>query len=107
MSGITRKEEQVMLAVYQLKEKAYLIPIRELIREFTGKTYSVGTVYAPLNRLHRHGYLESDIRQPKDPAGGKPIKYYRLTKKGLEALAELKEENKKMWQGFGFPVLEE
>jgi DNA-binding PadR family transcriptional regulator len=64
----------------------------------------VGTIYAPLNRLHRHGYLESEIRQSDDPAGGKPIKYYRLTQKGLEALATLKEENRKMWEGFHIPL---
>ena len=107
MSGITRKEEQVLLAVYQLGERAYLIPVRELIRRFTGRTYSVGTIYAPLNRLHRHGYLESEIRQSDDPSGGKPIKYYRLTRKGVGALAELKKENEKMWEGFIIPALEE
>jgi DNA-binding PadR family transcriptional regulator len=107
MSGITRKEEQVLLAVYRLEKGAYLIPIRELIRQFTGRTYSVGTIYAPLNRLHRHGYLESETRLPQDPAGGKPIKYYRLTQKGLDALANLKRENEKMWEGFSLPVFEE
>jgi PadR family transcriptional regulator PadR len=106
MSGLTRKEEQILLAIYQIKENCYLIPIREQIKKFTGKTYSVGTIYAPLNRLHMNGYLESYVKKPGSPGSGKPIKYYKLTKKGYEALAELKRQNEMMWEGFALPVFE-
>lgn len=106
MSGLTRKEEQILLAIYQIKEDSYLIPIREQIKKFTDKYYSVGTIYAPLNRLHIKGYLESYLRKADSPNSGKPIKYYKLTKKGYEALAELKRQNEMMWEGFVFPIFE-
>lgn len=106
MHALTRKEEQVLLAVYHLRENAYLITIREMVKRYTGKTYSVGTIYAPLNRLHIKGFLESDLVKPGGASGGKPIKYYRVTKKGSEALSDLKRQNDAMWEGFVFPAME-
>ncbi|MFC2156462.1 PadR family transcriptional regulator [Acidobacteriota bacterium] len=99
MKIFTKKEEQVLLAIYHLGDEAYLIPIREEIKKYTGKYFSVGTIYAPLNRLDKYGYLESNIEKHASAAGGKPIKYYRLTERGLNAMAELKRQNELMWKG--------
>lgn len=104
MKTFTKKEEQILLAIYHLKDKAYLIPIREMIKKFTGKYYSVGTIYAPLNRLHSCGYLKTYVDKPDSSSGGKPIKYYCLTKDGLEALESLKRQNELMWEGFKVPA---
>ena len=99
MKIFTKNEEQIMLAIFHLGDEAYLIPIREEIKKYTGKYYSVGTIYAPLNRLHVYGYLEAYVEKPETPGSGKPIKYYRLTKKGYKALAQLKRQNELMWRG--------
>ena len=107
MKILTKKEEQILLAIYHLKDDAYLIPIREKIQEFTGKYFSVGTIYVPLNRLHVYGYLSAYVQKPDEPAGGKPIKYYRLTKRGFRALEALKKQNEMMWKGFRAQVREE
>jgi DNA-binding PadR family transcriptional regulator len=107
MKIFTKKEEQILLAIYHLKDEAYLIPIREKIKEFTGKYYSVGTIYVPLNRLHVYGYLSAHIEKPDSASGGKPIKYYKLTKRGLAALAALEKQNKLMWEGFQTPAFED
>jgi len=106
MKAFTKKEEQILLAIYQLKDEAYLIPIREKIKEFTGKYFSVGTIYVPLNRLHTFGYLAAEVKRP-DTSTGKPIKYYKLTKRGLAALAALKKQNTLMWEGFKSPTFED
>ena len=106
MESVTRREEQVLLAVFHLKDKAYLITIREQIKTYTGKYYSVGTVYAPLNRLLINKYLTSYVKKPSSHQGGKPIKYYKLTKKGLDALSELSRQNARMWKGFDHPAFE-
>ena len=63
MVDLTKKEEQILLAIYQIGSNAYLITIREQIKKFTGKYYSVGTIYAPLNRLHINGFLESHVKK--------------------------------------------
>jgi DNA-binding PadR family transcriptional regulator len=106
MKHLTRKEEQILLAIYQIKRDAYLIPIREQVKKYTGTYYSVGTIYAPLNRLHRDGYLESYIKKPKPPNAGKSIKYYKLTNQGFKALAEIKKQNEIMWEGVVIPSAE-
>ena len=107
LKSFTKKEEQILLAIFQLDRDAYLMTIRERIKAFTGKTYSVGTIYAPLDRLHRHGYLTAILEKPEIPAGGKPIKYYRLTARGLRALAALKRQTALMWEGVEVPAFEE
>jgi len=107
MKIFTKKEEQILLAIYHLKDEAYLIPIREKIKEYTGKDYSVGTIYVPLNRLHVYGYLTAHVEKPDASIGGKPIKYYKLTKRGLAALATLEKQNKLMWEGFKTPAFED
>ena len=105
MKVLTRQEEQVLLAVFQLKDDAYLVPIREKLKEFSGKYYSVGTVYAPLNRLCMGGYLDSYIGKPTALRGGKAIKYYKVTEKGFTALNEIRKMNEVMWEGFVNPSL--
>ena len=107
MKIFTKKEEQILLAIFQLKDEAYLIPIKEKIKEYTGKDFSVGTIYVPLNRLHTYGYLTARVQKPDAAVGGKPIKYYRLTKRGFDALLALKKQNERMWEGFQAPVLED
>lgn len=107
MKVLTRQEEQVLLAVYHLKDKAYLIPIREQIKKYTGKYYSVGTIYAPLNRLTISGYLEAFLGEASPERGGKAIKYYKITDKGYRALAEMKKVQEKMWEGFVLPDFSE
>ncbi len=107
MKIFTKKEEQILLAIYQQKDEAYLIPIREKIKEYTGKYFSVGTIYVPLNRLHVYGYLEAQVKKPDSSTGGKAIKYYKLTKRGIAALAALEKQNKLMWEGFKTPAFED
>jgi DNA-binding PadR family transcriptional regulator len=107
MKDFTKKEEQILLAIFHLKEGAYLIPIREKIKEFTGKYFSVGTIYVPLNRLHVYGYLSAHVKKPLADTGGKPIKYYKLTKRGMAALTALEKQNELMWKGFKSPAFED
>ena len=96
---LTRKEELILLTVFRLKDSAYLVSIREHLNRNTERKWSVGNVYVPLDRMEKAGYLESYIGEPTEKRGGKAIKYYRLTKVGLEALAEIKKVNDVVWEG--------
>jgi DNA-binding PadR family transcriptional regulator len=99
MKELTRKEEQIMLAIQRLRRDAYLITIREKIRQFTGNEYSVGTIFAPLNRLEMNGYVASYSQNDRRFTSKKPIKFYKLTDKGVRALAELQKVQAQMWRG--------
>lgn len=104
MKTLTRQEALILLAIYQLKENAYLVTIRELLITITGKNLSVGAVYVPLDRLHRLGYLDTRIGEPNARRGRNKIKYYRLNEKSFEALKEIKRVNEALWRGFSEPV---
>ncbi len=106
MNFLTRKEELILLAILQLGKSASLVKVREYLVESTGQNWSVGNVYVPLDRMSRLDYLETRIGAPTSSRGGKAVKYYFLSKKGLEALAALKKVNETMWAGVSRLIFE-
>lgn len=104
MKSLTRQEEQILLVIYHLEDKAYLVNIRERLKKATGKYFDVGTIYVPLKRLNLTGYLDTCLGEPTAIRGGKAIKYYSLTTKGYEALAEVKKIQEKLWKGVVIPT---
>jgi DNA-binding PadR family transcriptional regulator len=96
---LTRKEELILLTVFRLGDAANLVSIRERLAQSTGRAWSVGNVYVPLDRLSRLGFLEARIGQPTARRGGKAIKYYLLTGLGRQSLAELKRVHDALWEG--------
>ena len=76
---LTRQEEQILLVIHHLGNTAYLVNIRSLLKEITGKYLDVGTIYVPLKRLHQKGCLDTRYGEPTAMRGGKAIKYYSLT----------------------------
>ncbi|MFA7253379.1 MAG: PadR family transcriptional regulator [Patescibacteria group bacterium] len=58
---------------------------------------SEGTIYPLLRRLKAEGYLETYLEESTE---GPSRKYYKLTQKGAETYAELKQE----WQEFNLKV---
>ena len=99
MKYLTRQEELVLLAVFRLKENAYLISIQDHLNHFTGKDWSISSVYIPLSRLEKRNYLKTTIGEVTEKRGGKAIKYYQVTKSGIKALAELEAIYETMWSG--------
>jgi PadR family transcriptional regulator PadR len=104
MKTLTRPEEQILLTVYHLQDKAYLVNIREMLKETTGKYLDVGTIYVPLKRLDHNGYLKTFYGEPTAVRGGKAIKFYKLTAKGYKALAEMKRIQDLLWKGVVLPA---
>lgn len=104
MKILTRQEEQILLVIHRLEDSAYLVNIRELLKEMTGKYYDVGTIYVPLKRLSQLGYLKTHLGEPTAQRGGKAIKYYGLTPKGYEALNEVKKIQDRLWEDIVFPA---
>ncbi len=93
----TRKEEMILLAVFHLKEAASLVSIRKHLTALTGRSWSVGNIYVPLDRLSRRGLLQSRIGAPHPQRGGKAVKYYELSSLGRRTLRELKEVHDTLW----------
>ncbi len=99
MKYLTRKEELLLLAIFRLKDDAYLVRIREYLNNNTNKKWSVGNVYVPLDKMCKLGYLQTQIGEPSAKRGGKAIKYYSLSRDGYKALVETKKVQDSMWEG--------
>ncbi len=106
MKYLTRQEELVLLTVYHLKENSYLVKIREHLNMHSRRKWSISSVFVPLDRLTKNGFLSTKIGQPTAKRGGKAIKYYILTDEGKNALAEVKMIHETMWNGVTGPVFE-
>ena len=100
MKHLTSLEENILLSVHYLKDNAYLITIRDYLKEKAGIKLAIGSVFAPLDRLSRKGLLKTVTGKPSPKVGGRKIKYYLLTEKGINALKERQEVINKMWVEF-------
>ena len=99
MELLTKLEELVLIAVLRLQDKAYGISIYNTIVNLTGNGVSVSTVYFPLERLVRKGYLQTSKGEPTPKRGGMSKRYYRLTCSGIKALQENRSLNQEAWKG--------
>ena len=97
MKLLSRAEEFILLAIWQLQDNAYCIPIRERISELSGEDWSLGSIYMPLDRLVKKDLLDSYLSDSTPERGGRHKRIYKLTEKGKEALLEVKKVESAMW----------
>lgn len=106
MKLLTRAEELILLAIWRLGEDAYCVPIRKLISETTEENWSLGTIYMPLERLEKRGFLTSSLSDSTPKRGGRHKRIYRLLPEGVEALKRVREVEARMWKDLGDTVEE-
>jgi PadR family transcriptional regulator, regulatory protein PadR len=92
-------EQLVLLAVLQLRDRAYAIPLREEITARTGRSVARGALYTALDRLEVKGCLRSRMSEPLPERGGRSRRYYTVTARGLAALRGARQALLRMWQG--------
>jgi PadR family transcriptional regulator, regulatory protein PadR len=79
-------EQQMMLAITKLMPNAYGVAIGDHIRTITDRSYSIGAIYAALERLEERGFLEARQGEPTATRGGRRKLYFDITAKGELAL---------------------
>jgi PadR family transcriptional regulator PadR len=99
MRFLSRPEELVLHAVWQLKENAYCVPIRKHVSQLSGEDWSFGAIYVPLHRLEKKGLVKSFLNDPLPVRGGRSRRIYQITPPGLKALTEVRELHDSMWAG--------
>jgi PadR family transcriptional regulator, regulatory protein PadR len=93
-------EQIVMLAVLRLGDEAYGVPIRGEIEQRTGRSVTIGALYATLDRLESKGYIHSSFADPTPQRGGRSKRYFRMLPDGIDALNRSKEMVDRMWEGY-------
>jgi len=79
-------EELVLLAILKLKDNAYGTTVRDALEEATGRSISIGALYATFDRLERKGFVKSWQGEATPERGGRAKRYFDIEPSGREAL---------------------
>lgn len=91
-------EEIVMLTVAILYDNAYGITIKEEIEKRLDRKVSVGAMRTALKRLEKKGFLKSAFGEATSVRGGKRKRYFTVTPYGKQALEQVMETRKQLWE---------
>ncbi|MEM9324862.1 MAG: helix-turn-helix transcriptional regulator [Bacteroidota bacterium] len=94
---LSKIEEILLLMVCKLADEAFAMQIREEVKELTGKPYSIGGIYVPLDRMVKRGWLTMQDLPGEAKRMGRPRRKYLITAEGLRLLKESHELQSKMW----------
>jgi DNA-binding PadR family transcriptional regulator len=100
MKLLSRQEEIVLLSIWKLKGNAYGVTIRQYISDITGKYWSIGSIYVPLDRLVEKRLVSTHQGEPTERRGGRSKRFYEITPEGMKALQEIKQVQETLWRGF-------
>ncbi len=92
-------EQLVMLALVRLGQEAYGMTVRRELEATSGRSVSIGSVYATLDRLEEKGYLSSSVGDPEPVRGGRGRRTFKIEPKGRLALLRSRDLLAKMWDG--------
>jgi len=98
-SSLGEFEKLVMLAVLRLGSEAYGATIIEDLEERTLRTVSAGAVYVSLRRLEKKELVRSHLGAPSPQRGGRPKRFFSVTREGIEALRRAREDWMAMARG--------
>lgn len=91
-------EEVVLLTVAVLYQNAYGIAIKDDIEGRLKRKVSVGAMRTALNRLEKKGLLKSEFGEATSVRGGKRKRFFSVTPYGKEALDQVMETRKQLWE---------
>ncbi len=100
MKLLLQSEEMILLSIWKLQPNAYGVTIRRRLTEATGKSWSMASVYAPLDRLTSRGLIRAIDGPPTKERGGRRRRFFELTPTGVQALSELHRVQQVLWHGF-------
>lgn len=92
-------EQMVLLTVARLGDHAYGMAIMDELDARTGREVSVGSVYAALDRMARHGLVQSTIGAPTPERGGRAKRFFTLQPAGALALERSRRALDALWDG--------
>ena len=103
---ISRPEEIILLSIRLLEGDAYGLSIRKKVQEMTGKYWSVGAIYVPLERLERKGFIESSSSEPLSERGGRRKRLFQVTASGMKELEKTRQMNEVIQRYYSNGILD-
>lgn len=92
-------EQIVLLAVLQVGDDAYAVPILEEIETQTGRRLARGALYTALDRLEKKGCLRSRVGESLPERGGRARRYFAVTPAAVRALKASRAALQRLWKG--------
>jgi DNA-binding PadR family transcriptional regulator len=92
-------EQMVLLAILQLGDDVYGVPIVDEIERRTGRSVARAAVYVTLRRLEKKGLIESWMGEPLSERGGKARRIVRVRPEGRLLLSRSRRAMDEMWRG--------
>ncbi len=99
MGQLGEFEQVILFSVLRLRDEAYGVAIRDVIKDQTGRTVSSGAIYTTLGRLEERGLITSNVGSPVPGRMGRPRKYYALSPSGAKALMDAYSTTQKLADG--------
>lgn len=90
-------EELLLLVVLILQEEAYMLRIKDEIKNQVNRSISMGALHTTLARLEQKDFLKSEMGGATNERGGRRKRIYELTTAGKAALNEVKEMRASLW----------
>jgi len=98
MLSLSKNEDLILLALWQLQDEAHGSTIRTYLCDKTGYEWSIAGVYAPLKRLASQGLVSTYVGEPTHQREGRCKRHYKLTQKGLGVLSMSEKVHASMWK---------
>jgi len=92
-------EQIVLLAILRLGDSAYGVTIAHEISKCTGREPSRGALYTTLDRMETKGLVRSLMGGASQKRGGRPKRYFSVTRAGRAALASAQAAYRRLLQG--------
>ena len=91
-------EHMVLLAIAGRTGDAQARDVYEILVEATGHDASVAAIHITLARMAEKGWVDVRSMAPEPGRGGKPRRWYRLSKAGADLLSGLRLGMDRLWR---------
>ena len=90
-------EELLLLALQALQEDTYVVPVQQYLERISGRSVSLGAVYAGLDRLELKGFVRSTLGDATAERGGKRKRLFSVTGHGKRTVQEVRRVREAIW----------
>ena len=98
-------EQQVLYASLRLHPNGYGVTIGDEIQRQTTREYSLGSIYAAIERLENKSYVERRKGEASPVRGGRAKEYFTVSAPGRKALGDAQRAMTAMWTDLNIPGL--